>query len=134
MVIASGSENNVSLRHSLQTSGRGTLCMYRYTCERHFFFGHISSCSHLIRNVRGGGHNSTVGVTLSEVWARSVRCVARGKPFYFFWPWARIRQTPGFPQHPRGWCFCIPRGLGLRIPLMQTQKCVHNMRAYQTQR
>ena len=42
----------------------------------------------VIRNVRGGGHNSTVGVTLPEVWARSVRSVARGKPLKFFWPWA----------------------------------------------
>ena len=53
-----------------------------------------------VRNVGGGGHNSTVGVTLPEVWARSVQCVARGKPFKVFWPWAWIRQTPWFPQHP----------------------------------
>ena len=33
-----------------------------------------------IRNVRGVGHNSTVGVTLPEVWAQSVPCVARGEP------------------------------------------------------
>ena len=33
-----------------------------------------------IRNVTGYGHNTTVGVTLPEVWARAVQCVARGKP------------------------------------------------------
>ena len=53
-----------------------------------------------IRNVRRGGHNPAVGVTLPEVWARSVQCVAGGKPFELCWPWAWIRQIPGFPQHP----------------------------------
>ena len=28
-------------------------------------------------------------------------CVARGKPSKLFWPWAHLRQIPGFPQHPR---------------------------------
>ena len=51
---------------------------------------------------RVGWHNSTVGLTLLEVWARSVLCVARGKSFKLFWPWVHLRQIPGFPQHPRG--------------------------------
>ena len=34
-----------------------------------------------IRNVKEGGHNSTAGVTLSELWPRSVQYVALGKPF-----------------------------------------------------
>ena len=67
-----------------------------------FPFGRISSCSHLCLKRRVGWHNSTVGLTLLEVWARSVQCVARGKPFKLFWPWAHLRQIPGFPQHPRG--------------------------------
>ena len=75
-----------------------------------------------IRNVRWGGHNSTVGVTLLEVWARSVQCVARGKPFKLFWPWAYLRHIPVFPQHPRGWCFRIPPGIGLSHPL---SPCTH---------
>ena len=33
-----------------------------------------------VRNVGLGGHDSTIGFTLPEVWARSVQCVARGKP------------------------------------------------------
>ena len=37
-----------------------------------------------VPNVGWGGHNSTVGVTLPEVWARSVQCVARGKLLNFF--------------------------------------------------
>ena len=69
-----------------------------------------------IRNVRWGGHNSTVGVTLPKVWARSVHCAARGKPFKLFCPGAYLRQIPGLPQHPRGLCFRIPRGLSFCIP------------------
>ena len=85
----------------------GTCNMCRYNCD-FFFFGHISSCSHLCPK-RRVGHNSTVGLTLPEVWARSVQCVARGKPLKLFWPWANLRQIPGFPQHPpRGLDFCIP--------------------------
>ena len=62
----------------------------------------------LVRNVAWGGHNSTVEVTMPDVWAQSVQCVARGKTFKLFWPWAHLRQIPGFPQHPRGLGFCIP--------------------------
>ena len=92
------------------------ISMYMYNCE-FFFPSGTSLCARtFIRNVRWGGHNSTVGVTLPEVWARSVQCVARGKPFRLFGPWAYLRQIPGFPQHPRGWCFRIPRGLGFPHP------------------
>ena len=32
-------------------------------------------------------------------------------------PWAYLRQIPGFPQHPRGWFFCIPPGISfLHLP------------------
>ena len=80
----------------------GTCNMYMYNCD---FF----SCSRaffrvrtFVPNVGWGGHNSTVGLTLLDSWARSVQCVARGKPFELFRPWAHLRQIPGFPQHPRG--------------------------------
>ena len=55
-----------------------------------------------IRNVGWGGHISTLGVTLPEVWARSVQYVARGKPFKLFWPWARKRQNPRVSATPPG--------------------------------
>ena len=55
-----------------------------YNCNFFFLLGHISRCSHLFRNVGWDGHNSTVGLTLPEVWARSVKCVSRGKPFKLF--------------------------------------------------
>ena len=41
-----------------------------------------------IRNVREGGHSSDLEVTVVEVWARSVQCVARDKPFQLSWQWA----------------------------------------------
>ena len=78
--------------------------MYVYTCDFHFFYSDTSLRARtFVRKVGWGGHNSTVGLTLPEVWARSVQCVACGKPFKLFWPWAWIRQIPGFPQHPASW-------------------------------
>ena len=47
-----------------------------------------------VSNVKRGGHNSTVGVTLPEVWARSVQCVARGKPFKSFLALGTDRTNP----------------------------------------
>ena len=84
-VTASGIDNiNVSLRHSLTYFPEWNLGRIRIIA---FFF--ISSGTHLrartfARNVGWGGHTSTVGVTLPEVWARSVQCVAGGKPFKLF--------------------------------------------------
>ena len=85
-----------------------------------------------IRNVRGGG-----GAQF-DPWghvAGGLGCVSRvaSQRFKLFWDWAYLRQTPGFPQHPRGRCFrtppkigfphpsgdrvyASPRGLGFRIP------------------
>ena len=65
---------------SFYITSEGRTCMYAYHCQ-FFFFGHTSSCSHLIRNVRWGGHDSTHAVTLLAVWARSVQCLARGMLF-----------------------------------------------------
>ena len=70
-----------------------------------------------VPDVGWGGHNSTVGLTLPEVWARSVECVTRGKPFKLFWPWAHSSQIPGFPQHPRGRVFLLVEGTRRRISL-----------------
>ena len=90
--------NDLANRHQPEA----TICLICnvYVHLSGFFFGHISART-FIRNVIDGlgGHNSTVGVTLPEVWARSVQCVARGKPVEIFWPWAWIRQVPGFPRH-----------------------------------
>ena len=84
--------------------------MYMYNCDIFFLSsGTFLRARTFVPNVGWGGHNSTVGLTLLEVWARSVQCVARGKPFKLFWPWAHlIRQIPGFSQHPRGLGSCIP--------------------------
>ena len=66
-----------------------------------FSFGRISSCSHLCPKRRVGWAQFDRRAHVA-VWARSVQCVARGKPFKLFWPWAHLRQIPGFPQHPPG--------------------------------
>ena len=62
------------------------LYVYVYTPVFVFFSSSDTSlraCT-FIRNSRGGGHNSTVGVTLPEVWGRSLRCVVRDKPLKVF--------------------------------------------------
>ena len=66
----------------------GTCNMCMYICKCDFFFpsGTSLRARTFVLNVGWGGHNSTVGLTLPEVWARSVQCVARGKPFKLFWP------------------------------------------------
>ena len=87
------------------------------------FFSDTSLCARIfIRNVRGGGHNSTVGVTLPEVWARSVQCVARGKPSKLFGLGHGEGRYPGFRNIPGDGVSASPRGLGLRIPVMQTPR------------
>ena len=98
----------------LGTSHWGTLCIRINVVL--FFSGTPLRARTFIRNVRWGGHNSTVGVTLPEAWARFVQCIARGKLFELFWPWAYLRQIPGFPQYPRGWCFRIPSSIGFPNP------------------
>ena len=45
---------------------------------------------------------------MPEVWARSVQCVARGKPFKLFWPWVHLRQIPGFSATSPGFGFLHP--------------------------
>ena len=55
-----------------------TICMSIYI---YFFSSTSLRARTFVRNVGCGGHNSNVGVTLPEVWARSIQCVARGKPF-----------------------------------------------------
>ena len=62
-----------------------------------------------IRDVKGGAHNSGLGLTLLEVWARSVQCAARGKPSKLFLPWAYLRQIPGF-AHPLSPCTFVRFG------------------------
>ena len=81
--------------------------MYMYNCVS-FSSGTSLRARTFVPNVGWGGHNPTIGVMLPQVWARSVQCVTRGKPFELFWPWAHLRQPSGFPQHPRGLGFCIP--------------------------
>ena len=58
--------------------------MYMYICYFFFPSGTSLRARTFVPNVGWGGHNSTVGLTLPEVRARSVQCVARGKPFRFF--------------------------------------------------
>ena len=95
--------------------------MYMYNCDFFLPLGTSLCARTFVRNVGWGGHNSTVGLTLPEVWARSVRCVARGKPFKVSWPWAHIRQIPGFPLHPRGdWVSASPIPAYVRKVWMQT--------------
>ena len=60
------------------------MCMYN--CASFFPLGTSLRAHTFVRNVGWGGHNSTVGITLPEVWARAVQRVARGKPFKLFWP------------------------------------------------
>ena len=76
--------------------------IYMYNCDFFFPSGTSLRARTSVPNVRWGGHDSTVGLTLPEVWARSVQCVAHDKPFKLCWPWEHLRQIPGFPQHPRG--------------------------------
>ena len=73
-----------------------------YNCDFFFPSGASLRVRTFVPNVGRGGHNSTLGLTLLEVWARSVQCVAGDKPFELFRPWTHLRQIPGFPQHPRG--------------------------------
>ena len=94
---------HVSLRRPVGNTPlpEGEPCMYTYNC--HFFLRthlFVLTPSSLSGTLRGGGHNSTVEVTLPEVWARSVQCVARGEHFKHVWLWAWIRQISGVPQHP----------------------------------
>ena len=80
------------------------MCTSKYTYDNCHFSSSGTSlrARAFVRNAGWGEHNSTFGITLPEVWARSVHCVARGKPSKLFWPWAHLRQIPGFSQHPRG--------------------------------
>ena len=89
-------------------SWTSALHMYMYNCDSFPPSGTSLRARTFVPIVGWGGHNSTVGLTLPEVWSRSVQCVARGKRLKLFWPWAHLRQIPGFPQHPRGLGFCIP--------------------------
>ena len=83
--------------------------MYIRVIVIYLFFSGASLCARTFaRKVGWGGHSSTAEVALPEVWARSVLCVARGKPFELVLPWTHLRQIPGFPQHPRGLGFRIP--------------------------
>ena len=82
--------------------------MYTYNCVFFFFFGHISSCSPFVRNVGWGGHNSTVGVTLPKVWARSVQRVARGKPFELFVALGTLEANPRVSATSPGIGFLYP--------------------------
>ena len=54
--------------------------MYMYICDFFFPSGTSLRARTFVPNVGWCGHNSTVGLTLLEVWARSVLCVAHGKP------------------------------------------------------
>ena len=99
--------------------------MYMYTCHC-LFSGTPLRARTFIRNVRWGGHNSTVRVTLPEVWARSVQCVARGKPFFYtFLDYGILEENPRvsatspgmvFPYPPVDWVSASLCGLSLRIP------------------
>ena len=68
----------------LRVIDAGNVKMYMNNC--HFFFSSGTSlrARTFVRNVGWGGHNLTVGLTLPEVWAQSVQCVARGKPLKLF--------------------------------------------------
>ena len=82
-----------------------------------FSFGRTSSCSHLYpKRQMGWAQFDRGGVTWSKVRARSVQCVAGGKPSTRVWPSAYLRQIPGCPQHPRGWCFGTHPGVWFPRP------------------
>ena len=74
---------HATLRHpagNTPHSPKGSLVYKRIIVIFASVFGHISSCSQLYPK-RQRGHNSDLGVTLPEIWARSVQSVACGKPF-----------------------------------------------------
>ena len=67
------------------------------TCIRTIIIPFFSSGTSLgahtfVRNV--GWCNPTVGVTLTEVWARFVQCIARGKPFQLFLALGTLKANP----------------------------------------
>ena len=91
----------------------------RHVCSYMAIFASVFDISFrartFIRNVRRGGHNSDLAVTVLEVWARSVQCVARGKPFKLFWPRAWIRLMADFRIKAGIFASPIPvRGFTLR--------------------
>ena len=95
-----------------------TSSMYICTCIIVIFFfllGTSLRARTFVPNVGWGGHTSTVGLMLPEVRARSVQCVARGKPFKLFWPWAHVKAyprvsatSPGFRNIPGDWVSAYP--------------------------
>ena len=104
----------------LGTSRRGTLYMCTCNCPLFFFRTHLFVLAPLPETLRGGGHSSVLGVTSPEVWARPVQCVARGKPFKLFWPWAYLRKIPGFPHSSGYWVYACPMPVYARKIWMQT--------------
>ena len=78
------------------------------------FFGHISSCSHHYPKRQ-------VGWAQFGPWGHvsgglgAIRAVCRAWQAFYF-ALGTITANPRVPQHPRGWCFRIPPGLGLRNP------------------
>ena len=52
------------------------------------------SCSHIYPKRHEGVGTNRPWVTLPEVWARSVLCVARGRPFFTFLALGIFRANP----------------------------------------
>ena len=94
---------------------------YMYNCVVFFPSGTSLRARTFVPNVGWGGHNSTVGLTLLEVWARAVQCVARGEPFKLFGPWAHLRQIPGFRNIPGDWVSASPIPAYVRKTSTQTE-------------
>ena len=92
--------------------------MLMYNCD--FFFPSDTSlrARTFVLNVGVGGHNSTVGLTLPKVWARSVQYVARGKSFSNFLALGTLEAHPRVPATSPEFGFLHP--LSPCTVLMQT--------------
>ena len=91
--------------------------MYTNICHFPSFSDTSLRSRTFIRNATGGGHNSTLVITLPEVWERSVQCVARGKPFKLFLALGMNMANPRasatspemvFPHPPEDWVYAPP--------------------------
>ena len=65
-----------------------------------FLWAYLFVLAPFFRNVGWDGHNSTVEVTMPEVWARSVQCVARGQPIKLFGLGHTQGKSPGVRNIP----------------------------------
>ena len=77
--------------------------MYMNNCDLFSPSGTSLRVRTIVPDVGWVGHNSTVGLTLLEVWAQSVQCVSRGKPFKLFGLGHTYGKSLGFRNIPGDW-------------------------------